>query len=274
MAENDQASQGPETSPQPEATGDRQSLLLRLAERTVLQAEALAQEITDRARQDNEAEGAKLLAEYTDQAKAETQKTIDIAQRRTETILNEANAKSVADSEKIMAKAQTDSAEMMSKARTESEQMLSKAQTEGKEILGNAQIGVKSVLAKAQQEASGIINASQARADSTESNARLNAEFIIRQTTQNVADGIRSAVLETCNNLLPALDTLGKETPAAPLAGQVARAPVPETASSENTASSETENASSTAETDTGDPSSGAPSGRRTRSSARTQGSA
>ena len=290
MAENDQESQGLETSPQPAATGDRQSLLLRLAERTVLQAEALAQEITERARQDSEAEGAKLLAEYTDQAKAEAQKTIDIAQRRTETILNDANAKSIADSEKMMTKAHSDSAEMLSKARTESEQLLSgaqsesdkilskarydsdeslsKAQTEGKEILGNAQIEVKSVLAKAQQEASGIINVSNARADSTESNARLNAEFIIRQTTQNVADGIRSAVLETCNNLLPALDTLGKDTPAAPLAGQVDRAAATETASSE------TENASSTAETDTGAPSSETPSGRRTRSSARTQGSA
>ena len=296
MAENDQESQGLEPSPQPAATGDSQSLLLRLAERTVLQAEALAQEITERARQDSEAEGAKLLAEYTDQAKAEAQKTIDIAQRRTETILNEANAKSIADSEKMMTKAHSDSAEMLSKARTESEQLLSgaqsesdkmlskarydsdeslsKAQTEGKEILGNAQIEVKSVLAKAQQEASGIINVSQARADSTESNARLNAEFIIRQTTQNVADGIRSAVLETCNNLLPALDNLGKETPAAPFAGQVDRAAATETVSIDNADSSETEKVSSTAETDTGAPSSGTPSGRRTRSSARTPGSA
>ena len=296
MAENVQASQGPETSPQSAATGDRQSLLLRLAERTVLQAEALAQEITERARQDSEAEGAKLLAEYTDQAKAEAQKTIDIAQRRIETILSEANAKSVADSEKMMTKAHSDSAEMLSKARTESEQLLSgaqsesdkmlskarydsdeslsKAQTEGKEFLGNAQIDVKSVLAKAQQEASGIINVSQARADSTESNARLNAEFIIRQTTQNVADGIRSAVLETCNNLLPALDTLGKETPAAPFVGQVDRAAATETVSIDNADSSETEKVSSTAETDTGATSSGTPSGRRTRSSARTPGSA
>ena len=44
--------------PQPERTSeehDKQALLLKLAERTVLQAEALAQEITNRAREQSEA---------------------------------------------------------------------------------------------------------------------------------------------------------------------------------------------------------------------------
>ena len=43
---------------------EQQSLLLKLAERTVLQAEALAQEIAEHARQESETAGARLLAQY------------------------------------------------------------------------------------------------------------------------------------------------------------------------------------------------------------------
>ncbi len=51
MADNGQDSEGYRGSPQPERTSeeqDKQALLLKLPERTVLQAEALAQEITHR----------------------------------------------------------------------------------------------------------------------------------------------------------------------------------------------------------------------------------
>ena len=276
MAENNQESQGLEASPQPEATpkeGDRQSLLLMLAERTVLQAESLAQEITDRAKQESEAEGAKLLAQYTEQAKAEAQKTIEDAQSRTEKALSKARS----ESEKTLSKARSESEKILSKARSESEESLSKAQTEGREFLANAQIQVNEILGKAQQEAQTIINASQARAESTESNARLKAEFIIRQTTQNVADGIRSAVLETCNHLLPALDKLGKDAAEAPFADQADHAVATETCLIENAVSNETEKSSSPAfpaGADTSAQSSDTPSGRRTKSSVRTQGRA
>ena len=58
MAENGQDAEGYRGGPQPERTSeehDKQALLLKLAERTVLQAEALAQEITNRAREQSEA---------------------------------------------------------------------------------------------------------------------------------------------------------------------------------------------------------------------------
>ena len=224
MAVNSQEAQGLEVGPQPEATpreGARQSLLLQLAERTVLQAEALAQEITDLARQESEAEGAKILAQYTEQAKAEAQQAIELVQRRSETLINEATAQALAESEETLSKARSESEEILGKARSESEESLGKAQTDGREILDNAQVEVREMLGRAQQEALATINASQARADSIESNARLQAEFIIRQTTQKVADGIRSAVLETCNKLLPALDEFGKIASEAPSADQV-----------------------------------------------------
>jgi len=124
-----------------EASGEagKHSLLEKLAEQTVLQAEALAQEITDNARQESEAEGIKVLAEYSEQAKAEAQQTIELAERRSETLISEAIAKAHAQSE---------------------------------EILGKARSKSKKILDRARQEALAIIDASQTRANSTESDAR------------------------------------------------------------------------------------------------------
>ena len=264
MAENNQGSQGLEASQQPEATpreGDKQSLLLKLAERTVVQAEVLAQEITDNARQESEAEGAKLLAQYTEQAKSEANKAIESAKRRSETLLNDAVAEAQSESEKMLSKAQSDSEKMLSKAQSDSEEGLDKAQAQGREVLD-----------RARQEALDITNASQTRADSAETDARLKAEFIIRQTTQNVSEGIRSAVLEICNNLLPIVDEFVKETPKALPANQADGAMTAETKLPENAASSETEANSSPpdpAHTDTDTQSSNKSSGGKARSSAK-----
>ena len=77
--------------------------------------------------------------------------------------------------------------------------------------MGNAQTEGEDVLARANQLALAIINGSKARAESIESNARLRGEFIVKQMSQNVADGIRRAVIETANNMLPALEELGEQ---------------------------------------------------------------
>ena len=216
MVENNKGSRGPESGLEAEAAlvqGDKQATLLKLAERTVLQAEALAQEITDHATKESEAEGLKIVAQYTEQAKAEAQQIIESAQSRSETILTNASAAARTDSEKVLTKAQSESEKLLSKAQSEKEEGLSQAQTEAQEILG-----------RAQQDAQAIINAAQVRAESTESKARLKAEFIVRQTTQNVADGIRTAVLETCNNLLQTLEEFGKEAKGAPVTDPIDQA--------------------------------------------------
>ena len=153
MVKISQESLGPGVKPPPwGALGEagRQSTLEKLAERTVLQAEALAQEITDNARRESEAEGIKVLAEYSEQAKAEAQQTIELAERRSETLINEAIAKAHAKSEEILGKAGSKSDQILSKARSKSDQILSKAH----------------------QEALAIITDSQAQANSTETNAR------------------------------------------------------------------------------------------------------
>ena len=165
-------------SGRPPEQQDKQAWLIKLAERTVLQAETLAQEITDRARQESEVEGAKLLEQYTAEAKKEARRIVEAAEQQCLNLNQEATAK----------------------AQSKSEELLGKAQKQSQEILG-----------KAQREAAAVINASNARIESRESNVRLKTEFIIRQLGQNLADSIRHAVMETCNTTLPALDQLGKE---------------------------------------------------------------
>ena len=235
MVEKAQSSNGVDVAAAAEAASnetDKQSMLLKLAERTVLQAEGLAKEIEEHARQESEAEGARIVAKYTEQAKAEAQQTVEAAHAQSETILGNASAEAQSstekslkqarsESEKILSKAQADSEKMLAKAQAESEKIVSKAQSDSEESLSKAQAESQEILARARQDALAIINSSQARANSAESKARLKAEFIIRQTTQNVADGIRSAVLETCNNLLATVEEFGKETSESPALEQL-----------------------------------------------------
>ena len=233
MADNNQE----EASTQPEATGDKQSMLLKLAERTVVQAEALAQEITDHAKQVAEAAGAKIIADASEKAKAEAQQTIDSAKRRSETVTSEAAAEALSESEKtlnsarsesekMLSKAQSDSDKLVSKAKEESDKLLNKAKSDSEANVGSANSEVQEILGKARQEAQGIIKASQTRADSTESNARLEAEFFIRKTTQSVTDEIRASVMEICNNLLPTVEEFGKSSTAEALSADDGDSPV------------------------------------------------
>jgi len=223
MAENGQESQGLDASTHANASGDKQSMLLKLAERTVVQAEALAQEITEHARQESEAEGAKIIAQASEKAKIDADQTIENAKRRSETLISEAAAEAheesektfknaQSESEKLLIKAQSESEKMLGKAQEDSEKILSKAKSDAESDLASAQNQVQEILSKARLEAQAIINASQTRAESTESNARLKAEFFIRQTTQSVSDGIRSSVMEICNTLLPTVEEFGKDS--------------------------------------------------------------
>ncbi len=263
MAENDQEPQGSDASTQANASGDKQSMLLKLAERTVVQAEALAQEITDHARQESEAEGAKIIAQASEKAKAEADQTVENAKRRSETMVTEAAAEAQDESEKTLKSAQSDSEKMLNKAQSDSEKMLSKAKADSEKLmsdakadiesgLGSTQNEVQEILSKARLDAQAIINTSQTRAESTESNARLQAEFLIRQTTQSVSDGIRSSVMEICNALLPTVEEFGKDSQEALSATE---APKIETPMLES-AGSEEEHAASTNGFDSEKPSS------------------
>ena len=186
----------------------RQEVLLRLAERTVLHAENLAQEITDRAKRDGEAEAAKLRAQYTAEGKEDARRIIQSAEQQCVSLKDEATAKAQAESEAVLGRAQTEGQEIVSNSRAEAQEIVRTAKAESQEIKGKARAEGQEVLATAQRDAEAVVNAAQARADSVESNAGLRAEFNIRQMSQTAVDGIRRMVMET---LLPSLDEFGKQ---------------------------------------------------------------
>jgi len=203
MAENGQESEGHRTGAQSQRTSadqDKQALLLRLAERTVLQAEALAQEITDRAKEKSEAEGAEIRDRYLAEAQEEARRIVEAAEQERAVII-----------EKASVEARSERDDILGLAKTERQEIVGNTESEVQEIVGNAQTEGEDVLARANQLALAIISGSKARAESIESNARLRGEFIVKQMSQNVADGIRRAVLETCNNMLPTLEDLGEQ---------------------------------------------------------------
>ena len=177
---------------------DKQAWLIKLAERTVLQAETLAQEITDHAKQESEVEGAKLLERYKAEAKEEARRIIEAAEQLCVTLTNGAT----------------------SKAQVETGKILGKAQTHGLEIVSDAQAEGQEIIDRAQREASAITDAAKARAESVESNSRLSAESIIRQMSQNVADAIHRAVVESRKQIPPALEELGGQVREEPFADQ------------------------------------------------------
>ena len=203
MAENGQDSEGYRGGSQPERASeeqDKQALLLKLAERTVLQAEVLAQEITSRAREQSEAEGATIRDKYLADATEDAQKLVEAAEQEGAAIIENASATARVERDHILGL-----------AKAERQEIVGNTESEVQEIVGNAQTEGEDVLARANQLALAIINGSKARAESIESNARLRGEFIVKQMSQNVADGIRRAVIETANNMLPALEELGEQ---------------------------------------------------------------
>ena len=198
----------------------RQAVLLRLAERTVLHSENLAQEITDRAKREGEAEAAMLREQYTAEGKEEAGRMIQSAEQQCVSLKNEATAKAQAEAEAVLGRAQAEGQEIVSNAQSEAQEIVRKAQAETRAITGKARAEGQESLTTAQHEAEAVINASKARADSIESNASLRAQFNIRQMSQTAADGIRRVVME---KLLPSLDEFGKHVIEKTLSDQTGR---------------------------------------------------
>ena len=177
---------------------DKQVWLTKLAERTVLQAEKLGQEIVDRARQESEVEGSRIREQYTAEAKEQMRRIIESAEQQCVVLTNEAAAK----------------------AQVSTEGILARAQTQGREIVDNAQDERQEILGRAQREALAIVSAAKTRAESYESDGKLRAESIIRQMRQSVADEIHHAVVESRRSIPAGLVQLGQHVPEEPSSGQ------------------------------------------------------
>ena len=68
------------------------------------------------------------------------------------------------------------------------------------------------ILAQARREAELMIKATKDELPAIESEAKLEAEYLVRRFTVKFVEQIRSAVTETCNDMLPSLDDLMKES--------------------------------------------------------------
>lgn len=173
---------------------DKQTHLLRLAERTVLQAEILAQEITERAKQESEALAAKTIEETTARAREELRRAETQARELTERARRESEAEAARIRDESKTQAQEEARRIIEGAEQQSATMTSEARA-------SAQWESQEILATAQQEAITLTIESKARAAAIESEARSKAEFIVRMT-QNVAEGIKRAIAETCGDSL------------------------------------------------------------------------
>ena len=168
---------------------EKQASLLKLAEQTVVEADRLAETIKQRARDESQAEAAVIRAEAETSAQEDARKIIAAAEQEAAAQSSAAIAKAQGEGQKLILEATAESSAAIAKARGEGQELTLKAQAEGQRILED----------------------SRGRVASTEAEAKLEAEFIVRRMTQKVSEGIRQAVAETCNDLLPALDDIVKE---------------------------------------------------------------
>ena len=80
------------------------------------------------------------------------------------------------------------------------------------EIVAGAERDAREIIEKAHKEALGITQVARDKLASVESEAKLEAEYIVRRFTVRFVEELRSAVTDTSNNMLPGLDHLMKES--------------------------------------------------------------
>ena len=133
MTEIDKELNDPEVVPERENSSADQGnrvLLLKLAERTVLQAEALAQEITEQARKASEAEGVKILERYTAKAEDEARQIVEEAEHSSADILAVATAKAKSIGRTMLGQAEAKQQNIQDSANAEKQSILERAQKE------------------------------------------------------------------------------------------------------------------------------------------------
>ena len=221
--------------------------LLRLSERTVIQAEELAKEITEHARRQSEADAKELREQIKSEAGEEARRITEAAEQQLIKATDEAKEKARGIVAAADQQAATITNDAKAKVEAESAKLLEEARVEGQETVSQAQAKEQEILDDAQRNALAITQAAQIRAENIESNARLRAEFVIKQMDQIVLDGIRQAVMDTCSSILPALDSFGRQALESPSlqAGDADTAPGQELLEDPNYDQAETESSTS-----------------------------
>jgi F0F1-type ATP synthase membrane subunit b/b' len=157
---------------------DKQASLIKLAEQTVIEADKLAAGIKEDARNDANQEAEKILAEAVVKAQEQAEKAAQKTEKDAVVKANEALARA-------------------EKSAEETRQRVEK-ETQG-------------LVAKAQKEATDLINGAHDRVDAIRNDAKIEAEFIVRRTSNHLADEIKAAVAGVSQNVLARLETLGED---------------------------------------------------------------
>ena len=157
---------------------ERQSSLIKLAEQTVMEADRLAGEITERAKSQAEQEAATLR----ETAEADATRLREVATADAERIRDESVARARAEAEETLASANA------------------KATAAYETAVEAAEIEVRSRLDRADRDATSLADASRAHVANIQSEARLEAEYAVRHITQ--------AVTESLNTHLPLVDKI------------------------------------------------------------------
>ena len=104
-------------SKQPETTAEKQASLLKLAEQTVVEADKLAESIKERARQEAEAEAARIVADGKEKAQEEGRQILQAAQKEAEAQSNATGTKAEEEAKETIRRAQRDAQSAVDAAR-------------------------------------------------------------------------------------------------------------------------------------------------------------
>ena len=86
------------------------------------------------------------------------------------------------------------------------------AAAQAEATLAKTQNDAKDIIANAHTEAQAITQSARDKVTAIESQARVEAEYIVRRFTVRFAEELRSVVADTSNNMIPNLDQLMKES--------------------------------------------------------------
>ena len=135
------------------------------------------------------------------------EQTVVEADRLAESIKEQARQEAEEEASKIRAASEQ-------QAQEQAQRVVRKAEREAAErssaIIDEAKVEAQELTARAQKESQDIIQATRDKIPGIASEARLEAEYIVRRFTVNFVEELRAVVTETCGKMLPSLDELMK----------------------------------------------------------------
>jgi len=181
------------------------SALTKLAERTVTEADKLANEMKEEAVKEGKAEAVKAIAEAERAAKEKSERVIAEAEARAEAIVKEREAQVIAsatkDADTIRAEAGKASEQIKKDAQAEATRLLNEAEARGRHI---AEQKEAEAITKANNEAKEIIAAAQREASSMLEQEKLK----IQPEIANFIRGMRGRLMDELESLRKQATTL------------------------------------------------------------------